>query len=51
MQGLVTGPGVVQRALLGLFSATSDYEACLAADISMAMLETYNKDAAQSAGR
>ena len=44
MQGPAADPGVNQRALLELFSATSGHEACPGADISVAMLEIYNED-------
>ena len=44
MQGPAADPGVNQRALSELFSATSAHEACPGADISVAMLEIYNED-------
>ena len=44
MQGPAADPGVYQRALSELFSATSGREACPGADISVAMLEIYNED-------
>ena len=44
MQGPAADPGVNQRALLELFSATSGHEASPGADISVAMLEIYNED-------
>lgn len=44
MQGPEEDPGVYQRALQELFSATSGNEASPGADISVAMLEIYNED-------
>ena len=44
MQGPGYDPGVYQRALQELFSATSGNEASPGADISVAMLEIYKED-------
>lgn len=44
MQGPAADPGVYQRALQELFSATSGNQAGPGAEVSVAMLEIYNED-------
>lgn len=44
MQGPADDPGVYQRALQELFSATAGNGVSQGADISVAMLEIYNED-------